>query len=164
MRRILLFILTITLLIAPSSLGAQDKHWASDDIEKLKQIYHVEIIGGLNKPAEPILQDKLFKLAGLEVTPQEGMIRFWAFSYFVEPLNVEVEDSEEANELLSKYVDKCNYCWKANKIFSKAEKAGLLKGRLTAEGLRLDPKQLVSNAELAVLAIRYIEIRELANY
>lgn len=160
MKKILVALLSVAMMIMPRTVIAQDKHWANEVLEELKETYNIEVKGDLNEPANPILQEQLFGLAGLEVTPQAGMIRFWAFTYFLEPLNIKVEDSDEENKLLKKYRDKCDYCRKANKIFSKAEKIGILKGRLTPEGLRLAPQEAITTAELAVLTMRYLEIKD----
>ncbi|MCR4443541.1 MAG: hypothetical protein QHH10_14520 [Peptococcaceae bacterium] len=44
-------------------------------------------------------------------------------------------------------------------VLGRAVKSGLLKGRQTAFGKRLEPKGIVTGAELIVFASRFLEIK-----
>lgn len=155
---VLLFFLYFLSLISQNTL-ASEKHWAEGDMQILKNIYQIEVYGELDRSAEPELQASIFSLLGITEKPEKELSRYKLLYYMVEALQVETLENEECQELLLDFDDTCQYCFKANMAPGRAKKVGLLRGRYTAERLIMALNAPVTQAELAALAVRFIEIK-----
>ena len=152
--------LIITLLIClfiPQTTIAQDKeHWAAADVRQAKELYGFNVPEQLNEPADVTLQETIIKLAGLSLEPQQNINRYHVLQAMTEQLNITGITEDNTDQILSEYIDICEYCTKVNIVLSKALKSGLAKGRMTPQGKAMAPKDPITNGELVVLYLRYM--------
>jgi len=156
--------LIIWWLLSGTAIAAED-HWARDQIEEMKA-KGVSFCQEPDVPASVHMQKEVFGLAGISLQPREDLNRYTLIqAMLVNMVGAEGEAVNEADipKLLEEYADYCKYCIKANMILGRAVKSGLLKGRLTASGKRLEPKSAVTGAELAVFASRFLEMHRIKN-
>jgi hypothetical protein len=159
-KKVVSLILVLALCLFTNNVVAVEGHWAAGDLYILKEIYKFEVIGNLDEPADKALQEEVFKLIGLKKRPRHEMLRFRIFYYMVESLPIEKLGDEECNEMLQDFADFCDYCKKNNRTLGMAKKIGLLRGRKTVEGLVMAIDKPVTKAELGVLAVRYLKVKE----
>ena len=154
---LMVFLVLLVIVIFSQNTFASGTYWAAGDIQYLKNAYNIEVKGDLDKPAEKDFQELIFKLVGLNNNSEDELSRYKLLYYMVNSLQIKDLVKEECAELLCVFEDTCKYCDKANMIPAKAKKAGLLRGRKTAEGLIMSINEPVTKAELAVLAVRYLK-------
>lgn len=159
-KKVLSLSMVLVLCFFTNNVVATEGHWAERDLYNLKEIYKLEVVGNLDEPADKALQEKVFKLIELQKRPRHEMLRFRILYYMVESLSIEAPGDDECNEILQDFVDVRNYSKKNNRILGTAKKIGLLRGRKTEEGLLMAIDQPVTKAELGVLAIRYLKIKD----
>jgi hypothetical protein len=159
-KKIFVVIMMLGLCFFAKNVTALEKHWAEEDLRNLKDKYKIEIMGNLDQPADKALQEKIFKLMDIKKRPLDKLLRFRIFYYMVESLSIETLEDKECNKILQDFEDTCNYCKKANRTLGKAKKVGLLKGRRTPEGLVMVIDKPVTRAELGVLAVRYMKLKD----
>lgn len=155
-KRLIIFIQIFFML--PLSVTAFDNHWAENE---LQTIYHIDGIY-IDEPesmASIDLQESVFKMAGLNIVPEEGLKRYWLIKYLVDYLGLSEATEEEITAVLGDYTDLCDHCKKANLVLVRAKKYGLLCGRMTDTGLVTAPKETVTSAELVVFILRYMKIK-----
>lgn len=150
----------LAIVIFPLNTVASRTYWAAGDLQYLKNAYNIEVKGDLDKPAEKDFQELIFRLVGLNRKSEHELSRYRLLYYMVESLQLKDLMKEECAEVLCDFEDTCRYCDKANMVPAKAKKAGLLRGRKNATGLTMSIKEQVTKAELAVLAVRYLEIQD----
>jgi hypothetical protein len=159
-KKALNLIVVLALCFFSNSLLATEGHWAAGDLYNLKDKHKLEVEGNLDQPADQAVQEEVFKLIGIKKRPRNELLRFRIFYYMVESLPIESPGDEECNEILRDFADVCNYCQKNNRTLGTAKKIGLLRGRKTEEGLVMAIDQPVTRAELGVLAMRYLKIKD----
>lgn len=159
-KKVVIIMMLFVLCLFSKDILASGKHWAEEDLHHLKNKYKIEVSGDLDQPAEKELQEKIFKLMGIKKRPQEDLLRFKVFRYMVDELAVKTLGEKECEQILQDFEDTCEYCKKANEILGKAKKVGLLRGRSTADGLMMAIDEPITRAELGVLAVRYMEIKD----
>ena len=150
----------LLLCLFSGNILASEKHWAERDLHDLQDNYQIEVRGDLDQPAETELQEKIFKLINITKKPQQELLRYKMFYYMVEALAIKTLEEEECDEILQDFKDRCEYCIKANQTLGKAKKVGILQGRSTKEGLMMAVDEPITRAEIGVLAVRYLKIRE----
>ncbi|MDD4666014.1 MAG: hypothetical protein PHC81_05710 [Clostridia bacterium] len=156
----IIMLVLVALCLFSENILAAEKHWAEGDLHNLKSKYQIEVREDLDQPAGKELQEKILKLTGIKKRPQNKLSRFKIFHYMVEELAVKTLSEQECREILRDFQDTCAYCKKSNEILGKAKKAGLLRGRSTVGGLIMSIDKPVTRAELGVLAVRYLKIKE----
>lgn len=143
----------------PLSVTAFDNHWAEKQMLELYMLDGV-IIEEPDAYASVDLQENIFRIASLNIAPEEGLKRYRVIKYMVDNLGIAELPEEEVAVILGDCADLCDHCSKANMVLARARKCGFLEGRWTKEGLVNAPKEPVTNAELAVFALRYMKIRD----
>ncbi|PKM86603.1 MAG: hypothetical protein CVU87_11600 [Firmicutes bacterium HGW-Firmicutes-12] len=157
-------ILALLLVLCTFSFQVQagDSHWAE---KSFKEIYQLDgiIVDEPDSPANISLQEKVYKICRLNISPEKGLMRYWLLKSMVDTLGLFDADEVEVAHILRDYKDLCVHCFKANQVLAMAEKSSLLRGRLKPEGLVTAAKDPVTNAELVAFALRYLRIKCMNN-
>lgn len=154
--RILVLLLVFSML--PFTALAQDRHWAENDLEEIYCLDGIEV-NEPNMPASIVLQERILSLIDLNIAPKQGLMRYWLLKTMVDQLSLPDLKDDEVITIMGEYSDYCDLCIKANLVLAKAQKSGLLRGRITQGTLVAAAREPVTNAELIVFAHRYLTLK-----
>ena len=107
--KITIFTVIVVLLLLPLAVQASSEHWAQQEIDEMKAFYGVDLCGRTDAPAEIALQEKLWKLAKIDLTPVRELERYSVIKRLTEDLRLEEASPAEVPFILDGFEDVCNY-------------------------------------------------------
>jgi len=108
MRKLILTVL-ILMFLSPDVVQGLEEHWAQQEIDGIRVAYGVEFYGSHDAHAELALQEKLWKLAGVDLTPVRELQRYSVIKVLAEALQLEEAREAEIPVVLVGFEDICNY-------------------------------------------------------
>ena len=100
--------LLLAFSIFPLPVMAGDVHWAENMLAYVKRIDGISI-DDPDSPASIVLQEKVFKLAGLDIIPQKGLTRYGLLKYMANELRLPEAAGAEVSLVLGDFIDVCDY-------------------------------------------------------
>ena len=100
--------LFLVLYIIPVPVMAGDSHWAKEELDYVKSIDGIRI-DDADSAASTALQERIFKIVGLGLTPQQGLIRYSLLKYMADELRLPNTETAAVPLELGNYIDSCDY-------------------------------------------------------